>query len=70
MSDRRRESPWPLPEEIDPAMLEANHYRIFATINGRVAAFQDLFHGCTHLVESEEGQRIAALCRYPARAVA
>ena len=47
-------------------MLAANHYRIFATINGRVGAFQDLFHGCTHLVESEEGQRIVALCRYPA----
>lgn len=54
---------WLQADDLDEVMLEANEYSVFMTFNGRAAAFRDLFFGCVHLAESEEGRAIAALCR-------
>lgn len=54
---------WLQADDLDEAMLKANEYSLFMTVNGRAAAFRDLFFGCVHFAESEEGRAIAALCR-------
>lgn len=57
------EAAWLQADDLDKARLAANEYTVFMTFNGRAAAFRDLFFGCVHLAESEEGRAIAALCR-------
>lgn len=62
----------PLISDFCPVMLAANHYEIRATLNGtHVLTIHDLFHGCFHKAESEEGQLILSMCRAaPARVAA